>query len=82
MNENKQRPTIGRIVHYKVNAAQAGHAARAGEVLPAIIVAVGEGDLVSLQVFLNGSGTLYMTDRAEAQGEGHGAGTWAWPPRG
>lgn len=83
-------PTIGRIVHYKLNtfdvaaisAARGtaadknscrGNSVTEGDVYPAMIVKTwggGEGSAVNLQVFLDGSDSLWATSRSEGAGEG------------
>lgn len=88
-------PTIGRIVHYTISeddARQVRHQqnlmggamfkcneARAGSVLPAIVVSGPHGpdNLVNLQVFLDGDCSYWATSRAEGEGQGK----WAWPPK-
>lgn len=84
-------PTIGRIVHYRLteqDAAEAG--ARAGDVLPAIIVGVFaawrsvDAPLVcDLQVFLNSSAPvmLHRQGVSELPPNEDGTGQWFWPPR-
>lgn len=80
----QQTPSIGRIVHYVLNAGR-----NAGEHRPAIIVRVWPGDLVNLQVFpdSNEDGTsndclpvpMWQTSiRFDADGANH---TWHWPER-
>jgi len=73
-------PEIGRIVRYRVRAddteeIRSNHAST----LPAIIVAVFEGnpdELVNLQVFCDGSrSTCWMTSVKR----GNGPGQWRWP---
>lgn len=46
----------------------------AGEVLPAVVTALGDGT-VNLKVLLDGAGAYW----ARNVGEGTGPGTWAWP---
>ncbi|MBP2208177.1 hypothetical protein JOJ86_005903 [Rhodococcus percolatus] len=61
----------GYIAHY-------GNDARAGDVYPALIVRVWDGDLVNLSVQLDGTDTYWATSRHEGVGlHNH----WVWPPR-
>lgn len=89
----RMKPTIGRIVHYKLNSLEAleaqkdmeafklsGNRPRAGEVYPALIVRVWgdqETSVVNLQVFLDGRHTIWVTSRAQGELEGQ----WIWPPK-
>lgn len=79
-------PTIGRIVHYRmsdydVSCANAGpfskNPVRAGDVLPAVVVATHGTSCVNLKVLLDGHGDYWATSRVE----GDGPGQWFWPPR-
>lgn len=104
------KPSIGRIVHYKLNKSDAqdinrrrhefmtfqreyadnlnpgatghightGNAVRPGDVYPAMIVRVFEGnphDVANLQVHLDGNDSFWATSRHEGNDEGE----WAWP---
>ncbi len=81
-------PTVGRIVHYRLSEQDAeranrqqspdGNTARPGDVLPAIVVRVNQGNSVNLQVFLDGPDTLWVTSRGL---DGIEFGCWFWPPR-
>lgn len=84
------KPTIGRIVHYRLSAGDVQsiniqHAARdrnavhADMVLPAMVTAVfgEESGTANLAVQLDGTGTYWATSRAEGDGQGQ----WSWPPR-
>jgi hypothetical protein len=85
-----RRPTIGRIVLYRLTDADAdlirqtrlpagvpmGNPVAAGEQFPAVVVAA-YGPYVNLQVLLDGVDSYWATSRAE----GDGPGTWCWPPR-
>ncbi|MFI2367311.1 hypothetical protein [Streptomyces sp. NPDC018833] len=59
--------------------AHVGNHASAGDVFPAMVVRVWQGDeaSVQLQVFLDGNDTYWATSRRE----GTGPGTWSWPER-
>lgn len=104
-----QQPTIGRIVHYTLSAADAhqinarrttnaeiqdqvlrdrwplgaqahlGNIARAGDVLPAIVVRVLPQANINARVLLDGTDVYWATTRgySEAGAEGF----WHWPPR-
>lgn len=83
---SEQKPSVGRIVHYRVSKSDAGEimrrcvvAAGEGDMLPAIIVASDPADThgTNLQVLLNGHGTFWAGSRKE----GTGPGEWSWPPR-
>lgn len=84
------KPTIGRIVHYRLSAGDVQsiniqhpprdrNAVREGQVLPATVTAVfGEASgSANLAVQLDGVGTYWATSRPE----GDGPGQWSWPPR-
>ena len=81
-------PTIGRIVHYTLteqdieriqNEADPrvayGNTPHAGDTVPLLVVRVWDGRLVNGQVFLDGTGRLWVTSRAE----GADAGQWHYP---
>ncbi|MEU9050213.1 hypothetical protein AB0D37_07370 [Streptomyces sp. NPDC048384] len=55
--------------------AHVGNDVAAGQVFPALVVRVWSGDLVNLQVSLDGNDTYWATSRAE----GEDTGQWAWP---
>lgn len=87
------KPTIGRIVHYKLTSSDVAiinqqdphqpsrrNPVSEGQVYPAMVVAVfGNGEHVNLKVFLDGgpSAECWATSRPE----GDAPGTWCWPPR-
>ena len=62
-----QKPTIGRIVHYKVDD---------GGIAPAIITRVHNDDCVNLRIFLDGRPCESRTSVVR----GDGRGQWDWPP--
>jgi hypothetical protein len=68
-----QKPTIGRIVHYKQDEQQTW---------PAMIVQVDDGDL-TLHVFtIDGFKTVEVEDRDMAEGPRQAQpGQWWWPER-
>ncbi len=78
------QPTVGQIVNYTMNpgdcstaAVQMGNPCSPGTVLPMIIVKVWPDGLCNGQVFLDGTGTLWVTSVREGEGQR----TWAWPAR-
>ncbi|WP_214103229.1 hypothetical protein [Acrocarpospora catenulata] len=86
------QPTIGRIVHYTLNAGDAqiiesrraqsdrvGNHVEAGQVYPALVVRVFDpsAPTVNLQVYLDGDDSYWATSRTE----GDTPGSWSWPPR-
>jgi hypothetical protein len=54
-----------------------GNTARAGQILPLLVVRTLDEGKVNGQVFLDGNDTLWVTSASE----GDGRGQWAWPPR-
>lgn len=87
-----QTPTIGRIVHYRLNAGDVAtiisqnpngganrNAVREGQVYPATITAVFDpsSTTCNLVVQLDGTAQYWATSRTE----GDQPGQWAWPPR-
>lgn len=86
-------PTVGRTMHYTLNAGDVarieyarqqgineGNNVTVGDVLPAVVTRVwgeGEGTLLNLQVFLDGPDSLWVTSRPF----GEDPGCWTWPPR-
>ena len=70
------KPTIGRIVHYKI---------RTGEVRPALVVNVLESGDVTLRVFLDlerdGAETIWCSSVPESKDSAFESDTWQWPPR-
>ncbi|WP_382307305.1 hypothetical protein [Herbiconiux sp. UC225_62] len=54
-----------------------GNEARAGQVLPLLVVRAFDEGKVNGQVFLDGNDTLWVTSASE----GDGRGQWSWPPR-
>lgn len=88
-----QTPTIGRLVHYKISAADvasinakrikdgtSGNTPGVGELYPATVVRKwGDhaGATVNLQVHLDGPDTYWATSRCEGDSDGQ----WIWPPR-
>lgn len=88
-------PTIGRIVHYRLNETDAnrinarrdedpttGNRVEAGQDYPAIVVRTWSTS-VNLKVFLDGKDTYWATSKqwATAQQDGDGQGCWHWPAR-
>lgn len=85
-----QTPTVGRIVHYQLSAADAElidqlHAfdqtarnpVREGQVYPAQVTAVFSPSCVNLVVQLDGIAQYWATSRQP----GDQPGAWFWPPR-
>ena len=56
--------------------AHVGNHVEAGEIVPMIVVAVWENELVNGHVFLDGSDTLWVTSRPK----GEEPGNWDWMP--
>ncbi|EKT4101845.1 TPA: hypothetical protein ACOFEF_000788 [Stenotrophomonas maltophilia] len=62
--------------------AHIGSKVAAGDVLPAMIVAVQPNGQINAQVFLDGNDVLWVTSRDEASEEsGSHPGRWHWPQR-
>lgn len=85
-----QAPTIGRFVHYTLDAEDAerindyrddfdtalGNTAHPGDTFPLLVTRVFESDgPINGQVFLDGNDSLWVTSVHAGEGEG----TWAWP---
>lgn len=81
------KPTIGRIVHYRLNQDDAnllGGNSRKGDIVPAIVVRVWSDECVNLKVFGDGptdawktsSTLLNETRKNETEDPG-----WFWPAR-
>jgi len=75
------RPTVGRIVHYRMAAGDIETGAPGygliGLIFPAIVVGLGGPGEASLFVFLPDTATAYVHCRVE----GDAPGTWRWPQR-
>jgi TPP-dependent pyruvate/acetoin dehydrogenase alpha subunit len=87
-----QKPTIGRIVHYRLAEHDGVRADSVGKYRPAIIVETwGENSPhVNLRVFLDGSNdckhdekgnVIPASEWSTSRMEGTEPGTWRWPPR-
>lgn len=78
-------PSVGRIVHYFPGPGPDDESARANnaKVIPALIVAVHNKNLVNLTVFPDfPGGALSRTSVPRTGSEpGYPGGTWEWPPR-
>jgi len=62
--------------------AHIGNKVAAGDVLPAMVVAVQPNGQVNAQVFLDGNDVLWVTSRDAASEEsGSHLGRWHWPQR-
>ena len=88
-------PTVGRIVHYKLDGGDAnaiyqgrdsdagwgGNSHRAGDVLPMVIVRINDSGLIEPTV--NGQVFLDGNDSlwVASVREGESEGKWSWPPR-
>lgn len=84
-----QQPTLGRIVQYVLNEGDVAainqmhpdkskrNPVRAGQTLPAIVVATFGGTTVNLRVLLDGYGEYWATSRQEGDGPFY----WHWPAR-
>lgn len=60
--------------------AHIGNKVRAGDVLPAIVVAVHPGGQINAQVFLDGNDSFWVTTKEQASEEsGSHPGRWHWP---
>lgn len=79
-----QAPTLGHRVHYTLTEADANaindlgrqgarNRARAGQVLPAVVVATFDpsATTANLQVLLDGDGSYWATSRTEGNDPGH-----------
>ncbi|MFJ4686422.1 hypothetical protein [Streptomyces sp. NPDC088789] len=55
--------------------AHVGNDVAEGQIFPAVVVRVWSGDLVNLQVLMDGNDTYWATSRSE----GEDPGQWAWP---
>lgn len=76
------KPSIGRIVHYKPTEAQIKEMndhpnCNTAKVLPAIIVAVWDEQCVNLKVICDGEINLWVTSSKQGDGEYE----WNWPQR-
>lgn len=77
------KPTVGRIVRYRVNPDEHEKATGCepgGDSFidwPAMIVAVHSNECVNLKVFTDGPKDLWLTSRLL----GEEVGCWHWPPR-
>jgi hypothetical protein len=68
-----QKPSVGRIVHYRLNS---------GHVRPAIITSVREPGVVDLHVFdSRGPLVVGVENVSQSLVELNPTGTWRWPPR-
>lgn len=80
MSEN-QKPTVGRIVHYKVSAhdslAVKSNGIRQEDILPAVIVRVWNDAGVNIKILCDGPIDCWKTSVTMGDGEGQ----WSWPPR-
>lgn len=80
------KPTIGRIVLYRFDENDVlrcktftgeKNEPRVGEIYPAFIVRVFEGNLVNLHIFGDGAYFYWATSRVMGDGNGQ----WHWPER-
>jgi hypothetical protein len=76
------KPTIGRIVHYKLTDDEIsnldGIHNNKMSLLPAIITTVWSDTCINVQVFVDGhKGSFWKT----SINEGSEAGSWSWPTR-
>lgn len=76
---SEQKPSIGRIVHYRLP----DYLPNSGAVAPAIIVAVDDDlETVNLQLFNNyHSQATWISDVSQAADDSANPGEWVWPPR-
>ncbi|HEY1034625.1 MAG TPA: hypothetical protein VGE09_06560 [Pseudoxanthomonas sp.] len=85
-------PTIGRTVHYTLGPSDAdainkrrqetqhyGNEARAGQVYPAVIVAVWSPTCVNLHVILDGPDAYWATSRNPSKTGESNQFEWHWP---
>lgn len=83
------KPTIGRIVHYRLTDQDTGAFAETGNVrsgmaLPAIIVRVWSDTCVNLRVIGDAPSDAWLTSRCLAtqeQIDAEVSGVWFWPTR-
>lgn len=71
------KPTVGRIVHYRVSAHL--QAASAGEVRAAIVTRVWSDTCVNLSVFWDASDSATLPQHVTSVVQGSGEGHWDWP---
>jgi hypothetical protein len=78
---NKRRAAFERSLREAGPGAHALHVGShvsEGDAFPAMIVRTLGGDVVNLQVHLDGNDTYWATSRQEGDGR---PGTWSWPAR-
>jgi hypothetical protein len=90
------RPTVGRIVHFRLNEhdvsaiecrrehdrRERGNPVQIGEVCAAVVVRAFHDGSVNLQVLLDGDGVYWVTSRKQTlHAEVPQLGEWCWPPR-
>jgi len=72
------KPTVGRIVLYRVGAADHADLRYNGnQVLPAIVVRVFTDTCISLKIFTDGPTDVWKTSVVQGDGEYQ----WQWPQR-
>lgn len=80
-------PTIGRIVHYRLNqydANEIGGNSRSGDIVPAVVVRVWSDTCVNLRVIGDGPKELWKTSATiltEETREDINIPGWFWPSR-
>jgi hypothetical protein len=78
-----QKPSIGRIVHYKLSAqdveeySSSLNGMRVGDACAAIVVRAFGGTSANLRLLLDGREIGWVTSAPE----GDQPGQWSWPPR-
>lgn len=79
---DRQRPTVGRIVHYYDGGKYPAEDGSNVETLAAIVTGVNEDGSVNLSVFRPGSPMVVACSNVRETGSWEEApGTWGWPPR-
>jgi hypothetical protein len=82
MSEQIQKPSVGRIVHYKIPGSQVGQ----GGECPAIITRVWSDTCVNLHLFRDHEQSGLLLEQGNyptsvTYDEGKGDRTWHWPER-
>lgn len=80
--EPVQKPSVGRIVHYRPAFDDKMNSETKSQPYPAIITHVWGDECVNLSVFQDGSYPLAGSSLAQTSvSKGEGDRSWSWPPR-